>query len=67
MNWCPTWICKIICFFIGHKWTDWWIIVKNKYTKKIYLIKGATRQYVIGEIRFCERCAKCEEANPELK
>jgi len=42
-----TWICKIICFFIGHKWTDWWDIIDDNYR-----IKCA---------KFCLRCGKCEE------
>jgi len=63
MNWCPTWICKIICFFIGHKWTDWWKVWKGKRVYADIPFHKSKMKY----IRFCERCAKCEEANPELK
>jgi len=47
-NWCPIWICKIICFFIGHKWTDWWNILDEPLC-------------ITGKIRWCERCTHYEE------
>jgi len=51
-NWCPLWISKIVCFFIGHKWMDW----REENIDNPYMDKSI-KQY----IRFCSRCGKCEE------